>query len=68
MAPRFPSTLDQLSIKKVFGDAACVHSSHVAEPSEAALCQECVEAALVGLFQYLSIGDPILPLDLEYAS
>ena len=64
----FSTTLDQLSVKKVFGDAACVHSSHVVEPSEASLCQECVEAARVGLFQYLRIGDPILPLDLENAS
>jgi hypothetical protein len=57
----FPTTLDQLSIKKVFWDAACVHSSHAADPSEASFCQDCVEAARVGLFQYLRIGDPILP-------
>jgi hypothetical protein len=67
MAFRFPITLDQLAIEKIFGNATCVHSPHVAEPPEASLDEKSVEAAHVGSFKLLCIGDTLLPLNLQYA-
>ena len=43
-ASRFSITLDQLPIK-IFGNAACVHSPHMAESPEASLSEKGVDTA-----------------------
>ena len=64
-ASHFPITLDQLAKEKIFGNAACAHSPHIAEPPKAPLCEKCVETAYVDSLQNLFIGDPLLPLNLR---
>ena len=63
----FPINLDQLELEKIFGNASCVHSPHMAERPEASFCEKCVETAHVVSLQHLCIADLVLPLNLQFA-
>ena len=64
-APDFPDSCYWLSVYNFLGDVPIIHAMNRSQPSQAALTEEGVHAGETSTWQYLTVGDVVLPLDAE---
>ena len=56
-------TFRELAVEQVLRYSAVLHSANVAEPAETALAGESENGWQTRLFEYVGVGDPVLPFD-----